>query len=169
MWASPKTITRLVSVARGVVAAAAAAAVGCGCSGGGTAPTSTDSGDDATISFVGMADPLDPSDASLATRVSEVFNGTCAGITGETQCHGSAAEHLTLRLGPGGDVVGVPSLERPDLLRVEPGVPDRSYLYLKVLGAPGIDGGRMPLNQAAFDPRLPALIAAWIDAGAPSP
>ena len=58
-------------------------------------------------------------------------------------------------------------IERPDLFRVKPGSPGESYLYLKVLGDGGIDGGRMPLNQVTFDPRLPALIATWIDAGAP--
>ncbi len=63
------------------------------------------------------------------------------------------------------NVVGVASTERPDLLRVKPGSPFESYLYLKVVGDGGIDGGSMPPGGA--DPRLAVLLGAWIEAGAP--
>lgn len=62
--------------------------------------------------------------------------------------------------------VGRPSLLRPDLQLVRPGEPDRSYLVMKVEGALGIAGARMPLGR---DPLLPAdiqLIREWISAGA---
>ena len=65
-----------------------------------------------------------------------------------------------------GDVVNVPSTERPALDRVTPGDVMASYLYLKVVGDGGIDGGRMPLG-GPFDPRLAPFIASWIEAGAP--
>jgi hypothetical protein len=116
-----------------------------------------------------QCDPLGACDASLAMRVSLVFGSTCQGISGEQSCHGQGEAHLHLILGDGGDVVGVPSTERPDLLRVQPFDPTLSYLYLKLVGDGGIDGGRMPLDQAVFDPRYPELIGAWIEAGAPSP
>jgi hypothetical protein len=114
-------------------------------------------------------DPLGACDASLATRVSLVFGGTCQGISGEQSCHNQGEAHLHLILGDGGDVVGIPSTERPDLLRVQPFDPTLSYLYLKVLGDGGIEGGRMPLDAVDFDPRYAALIGAWIEAGAPTP
>jgi hypothetical protein len=64
--------------------------------------------------------------------------------------------------------VNVRSSERPDMFRVHPYDPLGSYLYLKVLGDGGIDGGRMPLGESA-DPRTPPLIESWIEAGAPAP
>jgi hypothetical protein len=53
------------------------------------------------------------------------------------------------------------------MVRVKPGDPSASYLYLKVLGDGGIDGGRMPYGATTYDPRLPELFFAWIEAGAP--
>jgi hypothetical protein len=73
-----------------------------------------------------------------------------------------------LTLGTANDfaqIVGVPSTERPDLVRVAPGVPGESYLWLKLVGDGGIEGGPMP--GGASDPRLVALFGAWIEAGAP--
>jgi len=114
-------------------------------------------------------DPLGACDASIAMRVSLVFGSTCQGISGEQSCHNQGEASLHLILGDGGDVDGVPSTERPDLFRVQPFDPTLSYLYLKLVGDGGIDGGRMPLDQTVFDPRYPELIGAWIEAGAPSP
>ena len=54
----------------------------------------------------------------------------------------------------------------PPMVRVKPFAPDQSYLYWKVVPDPRIDGGAMPLNFP-FDPRIPALINEWIEAGAP--
>jgi len=113
-------------------------------------------------------DPLGACDASIGMRVSLVFGGTCQGLSGEQSCHAQGQAHLHLILGDGGDVVDVPSSERPDLLRVQPFEPTMSYLYLKLVGDGGIEGGRMPLDEA-YDPRYQALIGAWIEAGAPNP
>ncbi len=63
--------------------------------------------------------------------------------------------------------MNVASSERPSLARVAPGDVASSYLYLKVVGDGGIDGGRMPLG-GPFDPRLAPFLASWIEAGAPS-
>jgi hypothetical protein len=73
-----------------------------------------------------------------------------------------------MSFGDGGDVIGIPSYERPDLLRVKPFDPESSYLYLKVLGDGGIEGGRMPLG-GTFDERGVELVRGWIEAGAPTP
>lgn len=110
-------------------------------------------------------DPL-ASDASLGVRARQVFGGCQGGP--ESACHGSGAAGTHLRIGAGGDVVNVPSTERPALDRVTPGEAVNSYLYLKVVGDGGIDGGRMPLG-GPFDPRLAPFIASWIEAGAPAP
>jgi hypothetical protein len=121
------------------------------------------------IPILGGCDPLGACDASIGMRVALVFGGTCQGLSGEQSCHAQGQAHLHLLLGDGGDVVDVPSTERPELLRVEPFDPTMSYLYLKLLGDGGIEGGRMPLDESVFDPRYPELIGAWIEAGAPSP
>lgn len=111
-------------------------------------------------------DPFD-ADAGLASRVGTLFSLRCAGGP-ESGCHGDGAGGTTLDLRAPGDVIGVASSERPDLLRVKPFDPEHSYLYFKVASDGGIDGSPMPLDQT-FDPRIPALVEAWIRAGAPRP
>ncbi len=111
---------------------------------------------------VDAGDPYEV-DASLAVRVRRRLEG-CNGMEG---CHVSAAANLTFPIGDETRaLIGVRSTERPDLLRVAPDDPEASYLYLKVRGDGGIEGSTMPLG-ATFDPRLPSLVLAWIEAGAP--
>lgn len=111
-------------------------------------------------------DPFDP-DAAIGARVDALFGSSCVGGP-ETACHGSAAAGLTLRLGERGDLVEVPSTERPEMVRVRPFQPESSYLFLKVRGDGGIEGGRMPLD-APEDPRIADVVRSWIEAGAPNP
>lgn len=112
----------------------------------------------------GLDDPLADGDASIAVRVRQLVSQRCMGGP-ESGCHGDGAggTHLDLSL-PGGDVVGVASFERPELLRAEPGSPERSYLWLKVAGDGGTDGSVMPPSSTR-DPRLEALFRRWIVEG----
>jgi hypothetical protein len=111
-------------------------------------------------------DAWDDVDGSLGLRAQRRL-AACRGIEG---CHVSNAGGLSFPPGAeAAELVGVPSTERPDMLRVKPGDPRASYLYLKVLGDGGIEGGTMPLGSTAVDPRVPALFFAWIEAGAPAP
>jgi hypothetical protein len=87
--------------------------------------------------------------------------------TGSEPCHATGSGGL--RIVPGGEfsqLIDVRSTERPELLRVAPGDPGQSYLWLKLAGDGGITGSRMP-NGGSFDPRRPALAWSWIEAGAP--
>ncbi len=132
-----------------------------------TSPDAADAGD--------AADDVDPfqtattgvydSDASVAAKMGVILRG-CDGVE---SCHGQNAGGLTF---PPGDetanLVGVSSTEVPGVLRVAPFDPEHSYLYAKTEADASIDGSRMPQNQP-FDPRLPALVHAWIEAGAPKP
>ena len=113
----------------------------------------------------GPPDPL-ASDASLGLRAAQVFGGCQGGP--ESACHALGEGDTHLRIGTDGDLVNVRSTERPSMLRVLPGDPAGSYLYLKVLGDGGIDGGQMPLG-GPYDRRLAPFIASWIEGGAPSP
>lgn len=64
-------------------------------------------------------------------------------------------------------LVGVPSTEEPTLDRVKPGDPDSSYIIMKLTGAPGIQGGRMPLDEAPLPQSTIDVIRQWIASGAP--
>jgi hypothetical protein len=105
-----------------------------------------------------------PADASLADKAGRVL-GTCAGGP-ESSCHGMSAGGMHLPDEPP-NLVDVPSLGRPEMVRVKPFEPDQSYLFLKVLGDGGSDGGRMPLGADPLDPTSTEVLRAWIEAGAP--
>lgn len=110
--------------------------------------------------------PVDPS--ATFTRVqAEVFSTSCA-FSG---CHGASGTQAGLNLTAGlayANLVNVASTEIPQIDRIEPGDPDASYLFLKVTGAPGIVGSRMPLEQPELTPAQKDLIRNWILRGAPN-
>jgi hypothetical protein len=97
-----------------------------------------------------------------------------AGRAACANCHnpnGSAFRAVGLDLSSEvayGLLVGVPSRERPEVLRVAPGDPDNSYLMQKIEGRAGIVGLRMPRSGP---PYLTAgqirIIRRWIERGAP--
>lgn len=103
-----------------------------------------------------------PAPGSYAWIQAQVFDLRCVG------CHAGANAPLGLRLDATssyGLLVGVPSVQVPALLRVEPGNPDDSYLIQKLEGTAAA-GGRMPLSG----PPVPAddilAIRQWIIDGA---
>lgn len=51
---------------------------------------------------------------------------------------------------------------------IEPGDTTNSYLYMKITGASGIVGARMPQGQLPLSDSDIALIGNWIENGAPS-
>ena len=102
-------------------------------------------------------------DASIGARAGRLLN-SCSGGP-ESACHGTNAGGMHLPDSPP-NLVDVPSVERPDLVRVRRFAPEESYLMLKILGDGGIDGGRMPLG-GALDPSDIETFRAWIEAGAP--
>lgn len=66
--------------------------------------------------------------------------------------------------------VSVASTQIETLNLVEPGVPDRSYLIMKVRGGEGIKRSRMPLRAEPLDDEADKMLAAWIFAlGPPVP
>ena len=84
-------------------------------------------------------------------------------------CHLPGAESGGLSLHPDAwaSVVGIASHES-SLKLVEPGAPDRSYLYLKLVNAQESAGGgglQMPPAQPLADGQL-AVIRRWIEQGA---
>ena len=105
---------------------------------------------------------------TLSSIQENIFSTSCA-LSG---CHlgGSAPLGLDLSEGRARDnLVDVPSAEVPELMRVEPGNPEDSYLVIKLEGsarlAPGT--GRMPLGRSPLSPEQIRVVREWIAAGAP--
>jgi hypothetical protein len=92
-----------------------------------------------------------------------VFTPICS------QCHigASAPEGLQLDAAHSYNLlVGVPSTEQPNLLRIDPSNPDASYLLLKIEGTADIVGGQMPLGEAPLPQPTIDAIRQWIVNGA---
>jgi hypothetical protein len=106
-----------------------------------------------------------PITADFESIQENVFTPICS------KCHigASAPEGLQLDAGHSYNLlVGVPSVEQPNLLRVKPGDPDDSYMVHKIEGLTGIDGGQMPLGETPLPQATIAAIRQWITNGAPN-
>jgi hypothetical protein len=143
------------------VLAACLAAVTTGCSGE-QAPTPDGRGESAVSAESSAGERT--ADATYATTVQPLFDAHCA----SEQCHG-AEEDGGLRLTPDvsyGELVNVPSMQMPSVMRVLPADPDSSYLIIKMGDSPPL-GNRMPLGQAPLSPADVEAIRNWIAEGAP--
>jgi outer membrane protein assembly factor BamB len=110
--------------------------------------------------------------SSYALIQHAVFDSTRHGCTASF-CHGSSPGQAQLDLSAAlsyDQIFDAPST-LSSLARVEPGDPDRSFLYLKLsaatLGTPLDGGGPMPATGPAVPPRLLSATRNWITAGAP--
>lgn len=107
-----------------------------------------------------------PPDATFTRVQAEVFSVSCA-LAG---CHAGSAPTAGMNLSAGvayGNIVGVTSTERGDLLRIEPGDPDRSYLVRKIRGDADIVGSPMPLIGSLTSAQR-QLVIDWVRRGAPN-
>jgi hypothetical protein len=106
-----------------------------------------------------------PITADLQSIEDNVFTPICS------KCHIGAGAPEGLHLDAAdayNDLVGVPSVEEPKFLRVNPGNPDLSYMVLKIEGASGIEGGQMPLGETPLPQATIDAIRQWIANGAPN-
>ena len=110
-------------------------------------------------------DPIDQT--ATFTRVqTEVFTPTCARLG----CHdtlGQQSQQVLTASRSYAAIVGVPSVEMPQLMRVAPNDPANSYLYRKITGA-GITGDRMPQGGPYLSDAQLKLVRDWIRRGAPN-
>lgn len=104
-------------------------------------------------------------DATLAHLQETIFGAICA------RCHTGASAPRGLRLDSEENtyafLVSRAADEKPELLRVNPGKPDESYMVKKIQGDSGIIGGQMPLGGPYLSKEQIALIRDWISNGAP--
>lgn len=111
----------------------------------------------------GLGGGLPPLEATFSSIQARIFSPIC------TQCHGGAAPPLGFSLEANvsyANLVNVPSLEVEGYMRVKPGQPDSSYIVLKVEGAEGIEGERMPRGLSRLAAEEIQAIRDWIAAGA---
>ncbi len=135
----------MMSVRRRRMLTTAAVVVVCSCAGEGTGLERV---------------PLAP---TLSSIQANIFGPIC------TQCHTgtSAPRGLVLDAGLARQfIVGVPSVDVPELLRVNAGKPDSSYVVWKIEGRSAILGGRMPLGLTPLSSEQIAAIRGWIERGA---
>jgi hypothetical protein len=139
-------------------------------------PSATQWSLSASIDYTKCSYSAKPSDLNLAGsgatwsgRVLPILQSNCGGCHGGSNpqagldvLSGSASEIL-LRLKR-------PSSQQPTLQLVQDGLPDKSYLWLKLSGDGSISGSRMPLNPVNGNAPLPSDqlndILAWITYGA---
>ena len=109
-------------------------------------------------------DPNVTVEATFSSIQANVFNKSCA-LSG---CHDSGSKQSGLDLSSGkaySNLVNVPSVEKPNILRVKPNDAANSYLVMKLEGASGIAGSKMPLNGSLSQDKIDA-IKEWINNGA---
>ena len=92
-----------------------------------------------------------PGDAEQLAATQAIFEESC------TFCHDSSSD---LNLEDASALVGAPSTTGMPL--VNPGNPNESYLYLKMVGAEGIEGESMPLGDDPLPADHLAAVQAWI-------
>jgi CHRD domain len=115
-----------------------------------------------------LADPTSAAEISFAKEIQPIFAANCA-LAG---CHAGNSPQQGMNLAAGqafANIVGVKSKEAPDLNRVQPGDPQKSYLWHKINGTQGTVGGsgaRMPLAKAPLPDDQLAKIRQWIEQGA---
>ena len=126
--------------------------------------------DEALSSLTGPTPDLTPTFSSIQ---SQIFDSTdSSGRAACTTCHNARGRAFTAGLDLTAGIsyvslVGVPSVERPSLMRVAPGNPDASYIVHKLEGGPNIVGVRMPRGTGPFlTEGQMVVIRRWIENGA---
>ncbi len=110
----------------------------------------------------GRAPP--PLTADFQSIQDNIFTPICS------HCHSGAGAPQGLELDAAHSyalLVGVSSNEDPSQLRVKPGVPDESYLVLKLEGSPAIVGAQMPFGGPPLPQATIDVVRQWITNGAP--
>lgn len=112
-----------------------------------------------TLLLIPLA-PLYSQEEPIPDKVLEIFENKCA-FSG---CHAGASStdlDLTEKF-VYASLVNQPSSDFPNLMLVKAGDPLKSYLIMKLVGASGIKGSRMPKGAEPLPKTELKVIAAWI-------
>ena len=112
----------------------------------------------------GLSDVL-VGNPSFSNDIQPLFNARCA----TSSCHTTVTQQAGMSLEAGAayaEIVGVQATTRPTRLRVEPGNPGNSLVYLAITPASPIV--RMPLGRTPLTPNQIENIRRWIEQGAPN-
>ncbi len=118
-------------------------------------------GEPVDSSDVAVSIPLAPTLESIQVNI---FSAVCA-----VKCHRPPTPKKELNLEAGAayeNLVSIPSLEIPSMMRVIPGDADNSYIIWKLEGREGIRNKPMPLNLPALPSVQIEVIKTWINEGA---
>ena len=105
-----------------------------------------------------------PPGLTLAQLSAEIFTPHCA----TSGCHAGTnpSQGLSLEMNRiASEIINADS-KGSDLKLVDPGNPERSYLFMKVRGDDGISGSRMPPSKPLSQEEI-EKIRSWIASGAP--
>ena len=109
----------------------------------------------------GLPVAFEPTYANIQQNV---FTPICS------QCHIGASAPQGMQLDEANAyqmIVGVASAEHPELLRINPGNPDNSYIIRKLEGGPDIAGVQMPRGRTPLPQDVINAIRVWVARGAP--
>ncbi len=96
---------------------------------------------------------------AVPAPIRNIFESRCAG------CHSGASPAAGMNLDAdhlAASILDKPSSEKPDLKIADTAAPDRSYILLKLQGAAGISGSRMPRRASKLSDADIRALADWI-------
>ena len=99
--------------------------------------------------------------SDLEAEVAALFERSCT----QAGCHGAPVAQMNMNLTADqfySNTVNQPSMEKPDMKRVEPGHPEKSYLVDKIKGVEGIIGLQMPMTGDKLTDEEIAKVEQWI-------
>jgi hypothetical protein len=109
----------------------------------------------ASIALARAQSPLPPA------QVQKVLKANCLAAG----CHTGKYPAVNLNLEPENAQASLfdrPSLTHPDFKLIDPSAPEKSYILMKLRGAAGIAGQRMPLNRDPLAEKDLNAIADWV-------
>lgn len=109
-----------------------------------------------------VIDPVATGTVSFVADIQPIFNNRCI------QCHSGPTPPMGLNLDAANsyaNLVNVPSVQVPSLMRVKPGDPNNSYMIQKLSGTAAV-GSRMPFGGPYLTVATMDLIKLWITEGA---
>jgi mono/diheme cytochrome c family protein len=118
------------------------------------------------LAGAGAAFPAQTGSPAVPAPIRKIFRTHC------TECHSGASPSAGMSLDPAGlpaAILDKPSTGKPEYKIADSAAPERSYLLMKIRGAAGIAGSRMPLRANKLKDEDIQALADWLAALKPQP